>query len=126
MLNRLFFISFMVYCLQVAAVEVTPRFASTPEYLHLARTIVGDLVAGKLPDEILTMVDEIAVALSQKGLCGTEDIQAMMEAGIPFDAAYPAVIKACNLQGADLVAFNRAIPPGLPPAAGGAGTEVSP
>ncbi|MGH8120696.1 MAG: hypothetical protein ACRESK_08790 [Gammaproteobacteria bacterium] len=96
-----------------------------PEVLNHARTIVGDMVKDKQPEEVLAMANEIALALNQEGVCGAEGIQVMVEVGIPFESAYDSVIKACNIQGVELAALNRSLAPGLT-AIGGPGPEISP
>ena len=122
MLKRLLVVSWLFACLQVtAAVEIK----TVPEDLSKASAIVSDMVKDKTPDEIIAMVNEIALALSKENLCGTEAIQAMVDAGIPFETAYESVIKACNLSGPALAALNRSLAPGLS-SQGGPGGEVSP
>ena len=125
MLKQFLFVACFSICCGVTAAEITTEFAPVPELLQQARTIVSALVKDKLPEEILAMVNDIAVALSQENLCGVEDIVAMMEVGIPFETAYESVIQTCNIQGTELAALNRAFAPGLT-ATGGAGAEVSP
>ena len=130
MLIRNLFVTCLFICLQATAADITTELQTVPEglnpeVLNQARTIVGDMVKDKLPEEILAMVNEIALALSQEYLCSMEDIQAMVEVGIPFDTAYESIIKACNIQGTELAALNRSLSPGLT-GQGGSEEEVSP
>ena len=131
MLIRLLFVSCLFICLQVTAADITTDLSTAPEVLNpellnQARTIVGDMVKDKQPEEILAMANEIALALNQESVCGAEGIQAMVEAGIPFESAYQSIIKACNIQGTELAALNRSLSPGLTGQVGGPGGEVSP
>lgn len=130
MLIRNLFVSCLFICLQVTAADITTELPTVPEklnpeVLNHARTIVGDMVKDKQPEEVLAMANEIALALNQEGVCGAEGIQVMVEVGIPFESAYDSVIKACNIQGVELAALNRSLAPGLT-AIGGPGPEISP
>ena len=136
MMKRLVFISTMCICLQVLAVENTadpgafPQDNSgiitmVPEILALATAIVSDMVRDKSPEEILNMVNEIALALSTNNLCGLEAIQAMVDVDIPFDMAFDSIVTTCKLEGPALAALSRSLAPGLA-GHGGGGGEVSP
>ena len=95
MIKQLLLVFTMLICLQVPAADVTTapgtvtlespgNIAISPELLALAKDIVSDMVKDKTPDEVLNMVNEIALALSKEKLCGIEAIQSMLDVGIPF------------------------------------------
>ena len=94
--------------------------------LTLAKSIVNNMVVDKTPDEILAMVNEIALALSDQDLCGPEALQAMLDVDIPFDPAFDSIVKVCKLSGPELAALSRSLAPGIPPGQGGPGPLVSP
>src|SRR3989304_9959653 len=110
MLKRLMLVSGMCICLQVMAVEnatVPDTFSKekssvitmVPEILALAKAIVSDMVKDKTPEEILNMVNEIALALSINNLCGLEAIQAMLDVDIPFEMAFDSIVTTCKPEG---------------------------
>jgi hypothetical protein len=136
MLKRLMFVFFMCLCLQVVAAEditgpdalpqdKATQLAIVPEILALAKAIVSDMVKDMTPEEILNIVNEIALELSNKNLCGLEAIQAMLDVGIPFDMAFASIVTSCKLGGPALAALNRSFAPGMT-GHGGPGGEVSP
>lgn len=136
MLKRLMFITTMFLGLQVMAAEDTTvpdtlsrgkatELAIVPEILALAKAVVSDLVKDKTLEEILNMVNEIALELSKKNLCGLEAIQSMLDVGISFDMAYDSIVKSCKLEGPALAALNHSLAPGTT-GRGGPGGEVSP
>ena len=84
------------------------------------------MVVNKTPDEILAMVDDIALALSNEDLCGPEALQAMLDVDIPFDPAFETIVKVCKLSGPELAALSRSLAPGVSPGQGGPGPLVSP
>jgi len=139
MLKRLMFVFFMCICVPVMAAEDTTvpdalpqekatQLAIVPEILALAKAIVSDMVKDMTPEEILNMVNEIALELSKKNFCGLEAIQAMLDVGIPFDMAFDSIVTSCKLEGPALAALNRAFAPGMTGRGGpgGPGGEVSP
>ena len=139
MIKQLLLVFTMLICLQAPAADVTTapdkltlespgNIAISPELLALAKAIVSDMVKDKTPDEVLNMVNEIALALSKEKLCGIEAIQSMLDVGIPFEMAYASIVKSCNLAGPALAALNRSLAPGASGhgGTGGPGGEVSP
>lgn len=106
---------------QVAMSE-TPGLSASKT---LAQNIVADMVADKIPAEILLIVDQIAVELSNHDLCGIESVESMVERGIPFEMALKSIIKACDLTGPQVSALVRGLVPGFD-VSGGAGPGVSP
>ena len=136
MLKQWIFVSTMFICLQVMAVEnaaVPDSFSKeksslitiVPEILALATAIVSDMVRDKSPEEILNMVNEIALQLSNNNLCGLEAIQAMVNVDIPFEMAFDSIVTTCKLEGPALAALSRSLAPGMT-GHGGGGGEVSP
>jgi len=136
MLKRWIFVSTMFLCLQVMAAEITDTpgalsqdksgiITLVPEILALATAIVSDMVLDKSPEEILNMVNEIALALSNNNLCGLEAIQAMVDVDIPFEMAFDSIVTTCKLEGPALAALSRSLAPGMT-GHGGGGGEVSP
>ncbi len=103
----------------VAMAETAPLSGS----ITLARTIVSSMVAGKTPAEVLLMANNIALALSEQGLCDKEAVQSMMDAGIPFDNAVTAIVEACNLSGPRLSALTRSLALGMSGGSGGASMD---
>ena len=141
MLKRLMFVTAIFLCVPVQAEDIkaepeiltlertniqrSGEITLKPELLILAKSIVADMVQGKSLDEILGMVNDIALALSEDHLCGTEAIQSMVDVGIPFEMTFDAIVKSCNLDAAEIAELNRSLSPGLADV-GGAGGEVSP
>ena len=107
---------------QVALTETTELSAS----MILAQNIVADMVADKTPTEVLEIVDQIAIELSNHDLCGVEAVQSMTEKGIPFEMAFDSIIKACDLTGPELSALLRELAPEFYDVSGGPGPGVSP
>ena len=93
--------------------------------LTMAKSIVNSMVVDKTSDEVLAMVNEIALALSNEDLCGPEAVDAMLDVYIPFDLAFDSIVQVCKLTGAELAALSRSLAPGMQ-GSGGPGLLVSP
>jgi hypothetical protein len=109
MFKRFILTVWMLLTWQVAMTGITELSAS----MILAQNIVADMVADKTPAEVLEIVDQIAVELSNHELCGIEAVQSMTERGIPFEMALDSITKACNLTGPQVSALVRDLAPGF-------------
>lgn len=91
-----------------------------------ANTVVGEIVEGKLAEEIPALARELAIALRDRCQCDAVAVRTMTEAGVPFDESFNTITEVCELDGTELGELSRELEPGLGDATRGPGGEVSP